>query len=155
MKFISSENEKKKRMRFSSLGIVNNVGFDDEKERKNKIETKHSSFFLFRMNSSDIIEPKLHCYLYRFAGFLILLASVINLLVMVRYFIQRCFGVKNRFLNRLSPIINGMFISSILVIITGIPLVVFQCFRCRPLLAYELLCHIHGFMCLATGLFNM
>lgn len=108
------------------------------------------------MNSSDIIQPKLHCYLYRFAGFLLLLASMINLLVMVRYFIHRCFNEKNRFiLSRLSPIINGMFISSILVIITGIPLVVFQCFKCRPLLAYEFLCHIHGFMCLATGLFNM
>ena len=126
------------------------------REKKQDRNQTFLFFFLFRMNSSDIIEPKLHCYLYRFAGFLLLLASVINLLVMVRYFIQRCFNEKNRFLlNRLSPIINGMFISSVLVIITGIPLVVFQCFKCRPLLAYELLCHIHGFMCLATGLFNM
>lgn len=110
------------------------------------------------MNSSstDIAGMKLHCNLYRFAGFLLLLASLINLFIMIRYFLHRYVREKHRFIvNRLSPIINGMSISSILVIFTGIPLVVIQCFLCRPFLSHEWICKIHGFMCLSTGLFNM
>lgn len=108
------------------------------------------------MNSSEVIISEIHCHLYRFAGTLLLFASVFNIFVMIRYYIRQYSNEKNRFLlNRLSVIINGMFISSILVIFTGIPIVVFQCFQCRPYLAYEFLCQIHGFMCLATGLFNM
>lgn len=95
---------------------------------------------------------KVHCSLYRFAGFLLLMASLINLFINIRYFIYR----NKRFItNRLSSIIIGMLISSILVIFTGIPLVVIQCFICRPFLSYEFICQIHGFICFATGLFNM
>ena len=110
------------------------------------------------MNSSlnETKISKLHCNLYRFAGFLLLLASVINLLIMGRYILHQYFNRKYHFIpNRLSPIIIGMFITSLLVILTGIPLVVFQCFVCRPYLSTEIICKIHGFMCFSTGLFNM
>ena len=108
------------------------------------------------VSSNDIAITKTQCNLYRFVGFLLLLASLINLFIMIRYFIHRYYERKNRFLiNRLSPIIIGMSISSILVIFTGIPVVVLQCFLCRPFLSYEMICKIHGFMCLSTGLFNM
>jgi hypothetical protein len=100
------------------------------------------------LSSNDIIITKIQCNLYRFAGFLLLLASLINLFIMIQYFIHRQY-------NRLSPIIIGMLISSTLVIFTGIPLVVIQCFICRPFLSYEMICKIHGFMCFSTGLFNM
>ncbi len=108
------------------------------------------------LSSNDIVINKFHCNLYRFAGFLLLFASLINLFIMIQYFINRYNNNKNRFMiNRLSSIIIGMLISSILVIFTGIPLVVIQCFICRPFLSYEIICKIHSFICFATGLFNM
>jgi hypothetical protein len=108
------------------------------------------------ISSSSIIITQIHCSLYRFAGFLLLVASIINLCISCRYFNRRYSNKKTRFTtNRLSPIIIGMLISSILVIFTGIPLVVIQCFTCRPYFSYEIICKIHGFICFATGLFNM
>ena len=108
------------------------------------------------LSSNNVTITKLQCNLYRFAGFLLLLASLINLFIIIRYFIQRYANQKHRFIvNRVSPIIIGTLISSILVIFTGIPLVVLQCFMCRPLLSHEMLCKIHGFMCFSTGLFNL
>ena len=106
--------------------------------------------------SPTMMISNIYCFLYRLAGFLILVASLFNLFVSFRYFIRRYHHRKKRDLTkRLSHIITGMLISSILVIFTGIPLVVIQCFTCRPYLSYEIICKIHGFMCFATGLFNM
>ena len=106
--------------------------------------------------SRTIMISNIYCNLYRFAGLLLLVASLFNLFVSSRYFIRRYFHPKKRDLTkRLSHIITGMLISSILVIFTGIPLVVIQCFTCRPYLSYESICRLHGFMCFATGLFNM
>jgi hypothetical protein len=114
---------------------------------------------LFNMNVSTSFMPMIshiHCYLYRFVGSLLLMASLINLYVSVRYFLrQYCYENKRLHKRRFSHILTSMLISSILVIFTGIPLVVIQCFSCRPYLAYEFICHIHGFICFATGLFNM
>jgi len=104
------------------------------------------------LSSNNIVITKFHCNLYRFAGFLLLVASLINLFINFRYFIYQNKSFTN---NRLTSIIIGMLISSILVIFTGIPLVVFQCFICRPYLSYEIICKIHGFICFSTGLFNM
>jgi hypothetical protein len=103
------------------------------------------------LSSNDFVITNLHCNLYRFAGFLLLVASLSNLCISFRYFHR-----KHRVtINRLSPIIIGTLISSILVIFTGLPLVIIQCFICRPYLSYEIICKIHGFISFSTGLFNM
>jgi succinate dehydrogenase/fumarate reductase cytochrome b subunit len=108
------------------------------------------------ISSSNSLITKLQCNLYRFVGTLLLFVSLINLFVSIRYFIYRYRNKNKRLIvNRLSSIIIGMLISSILVIFTGIPLVVIQCFACRPYLSYEMICKIHGFICFCTGLFNM
>ncbi len=108
------------------------------------------------LSSTNVLITKIHCNLYRFAGFLLLVACLINLFINFRYFIHGYYHRNKRFINnRLSSIILGMLISSILVIFTGIPLVVIQCFICRPYLSYEIICKIHGFICFSTGLFNM
>ena len=68
------------------------------------------------LSSDNILITNIHCDLYRFAGFLLLIASLINLFISCRYFIRGYYNQKKRFfINRLSPIIIGMLISSILV----------------------------------------
>jgi hypothetical protein len=107
-------------------------------------------------NNNNILITKLHCNLYRVGGFLLLFFSLINLLISFRYFTYRYYNKKQRvIINHLSSIIMGMLISSILVIFTGIPLLIIQCFTCRPYLFNEILCKVHGFVCFATGLYNM
>ena len=100
--------------------------------------------------------PNNYCILYRFiAGFLVSV-SFIDLFVICRYLIKRYFYQTEYFdSNRLSSIMIGVSISSLLIIFTAEPSVVIQCLICQPTLYDGLFCKIHGFMCFSTGLFNM
>jgi hypothetical protein len=97
-----------------------------------------------------------HCTLYRFVGTLLLLTSLINLLVTFRYFIKRYYNRQKEFSpNRLSCILIGMSVSSILVVFAAVPFVVAQCFSCHPHLNNEIFCKLHAFICFSSGLFHM
>jgi hypothetical protein len=99
---------------------------------------------------------KIHCIIYRIFGCLLLGVSLINLIVIFHYFIKRYYNQKKSFVhNRLSPIMIGMAISSFLIIFTAEPLVVIQCFSCKPSLNDDLFCKMHGFICFGTGIFNI
>ena len=108
------------------------------------------------MSSNTVRLSTTSCILYRFVGCLLLLTSLINLLVTFRYFIKRYYNRHKEFLpNRLSPIMIGMSISSILVIFAAVPVIVAQCFSCQPYLNDAIFCKLHAFICFSTGLFNM
>ncbi|CAF3726433.1 unnamed protein product [Adineta steineri] len=98
----------------------------------------------------------IECIFYRGIGFALLIASLINLYVTFRYFIKRYYHREHHVVsNRLSPIMIGMLISSIVIIFLAIPVAIVQCFTCRDYSSHEILCKLHGFICFTTGLFNM
>ncbi|CAF2765359.1 unnamed protein product [Rotaria sp. Silwood2] len=110
------------------------------------------------MNTSlnSIVITTIHCSLYRFLGFILLIASCTNLFITFRYLTSRYFTKTKHFtINRSSPVISGMLFSSTLVIFTTVPFVIMQCFTCQAYFSHEIICKMHGFVCFCAGLFNM
>ncbi len=111
------------------------------------------------MNSTTINTirlPKTDCMIYRCVACVLLGVSLINLIVLCRYFLKRYYDRKKYFVpNRLSPIMIGMSIGSLLIIFTAEPFIIAQCFTCQPTLHDDFFCKMHGFVCFSIGLFNM
>lgn len=97
-----------------------------------------------------MIVLKTNCLFYRFAGSILSITSIFTIILTFRYFVRRCQkGLP------LSPILLGMLISLILILCTGIPVVLIQCFTCQPLKTYIEICKINAFICFSVGTFNM
>lgn len=100
--------------------------------------------------------PKSHCVLYRVFACILLGVSLVNLIAIFRYYLKQYYNAHKSFiLNRLSPIMIGMSISSLLITFTATPFIIAQCISCRPSLNHEIFCKMHGFICFSTGIFNM
>lgn len=98
----------------------------------------------------------LSCLFYRIVGSLLTLTSLGTILLTIHYFISRCIRKRKRLpVLPLSPILIGMLISLILILCTGFPLILIQCFTCRPLNNHMIICKINAFICFAIGNFNM
>lgn len=103
-----------------------------------------------------MIGSPLTCVFYRIAGSAICLVAVFALILTIRYFYHRYRRYQYQLpLLPLSPILIGMLVSLILISFTGIPVVLIQCFTCRPLVTYSSVCKINAFICFAVGTFNM
>jgi hypothetical protein len=106
--------------------------------------------------SDNMIGSPLTCLFYRFAGTLLCCTVIFTLILTIRYFYHRYRRYQQRLpLLHLSPILIGMLISLLMISCTGIPIVLIQCFTCRPFSTYEFLCRINAFICFAVGTFNM
>jgi hypothetical protein len=105
---------------------------------------------------SDLIGSPITCTFYRFAGLGLCCTAVFTLVLTVRYFHQRYIRSRKGLpLLRLSPILIGMLISLVLISCTGLPVVLIQCFTCRPFKTYIALCQVNAFICFSIGTFNM
>ena len=103
-----------------------------------------------------MIGSPLTCLFYRLAGSLLCFTSLFTIILTIRYFYHRNRRQKQGLpLLRLSPILIGMLISLVVISCTGIPLVLIQCFTCRPFRTYVTICKINAFICFAVGTFNM
>jgi O-antigen/teichoic acid export membrane protein len=102
-----------------------------------------------------VVSP-MSCLFYHFAGLLLTCTSILALILTFRYFVRRYRRrQKGLPLLPLSPILIGMLISLMMILCTGIPLVLIQCFTCRPLKTYIGICKINAFICFSVGTFNM
>jgi hypothetical protein len=96
------------------------------------------------------------CLIYRIFGSLLSCTSLLTIILTIHYFILRYRRHKKGLkLLPLSPILIGMLISLIMILCTGFPLILIQCFTCRQLKTYPIICKINGFLCFAIGNFNM
>lgn len=103
-----------------------------------------------------MIGSPLTCLFYRFAGSSICFVAVFAIALTIRYFCHRYQRYRRGLpLLPLSPILIGMLVSLLLISVTGIPVVLIQCFTCRPLIIYTSICKINAFICFAVGTFNM
>jgi hypothetical protein len=96
------------------------------------------------------------CVFYRVVGLLLTCTSLFTIVLTFRYFFRR-YRRYRKGLSRLplSPILIGMLISLMMILCTGIPVALIQCFTCRPLKTYLVICKINAFICFAVGNFNM
>jgi hypothetical protein len=103
-----------------------------------------------------MITSPLACIFYRLAGMFLCYISISTIILIFRYFLRRYRRRKQQLpISPLSPILIGMLVSLILISCTGIPLVLIQCFTCRPFKTYTAVCKINAFICFAVGTFNM
>lgn len=103
-----------------------------------------------------MIGSPLACLFYRFAGSVLCFSSLFTIVLTMRYFYHRYRRYQQgQQLLRLSPILIGMIISLLIISCTGIPLVLVQCFTCRPFRTYDIICKMNAFICFAVGTFNM
>jgi len=96
------------------------------------------------------------CLFYRFTGLVLICTSIFTIILTFRYFFhryRRC--QKGLPILPLSPILIGMLISLMMILCTGIPLALIQCFTCRPLKTYIGICKDNAFICFDVGTFNM
>jgi hypothetical protein len=102
-----------------------------------------------------IVSPS-SCIFYRFAGSLLTCTCIFTIIITFRYFFHRYRRYQNGLrILPLSPILIGMLISLMMILFTGIPLILIQCFTCRPLKMHIGFCKINAFICFAIGNFNM
>ena len=96
------------------------------------------------------------CLFYRIFGSLLSCTSLFTIILTIRYFFLRYRRYKKGLaILPLSPVLIGMLISLFVILCTGFPLILIQCFTCRPLKTYPIICKINGFLCFAIGNFNM
>lgn len=96
------------------------------------------------------------CFFYRFGATWMCLIAMFTFVLTIRYFYHRYQRHRSNLpLLPLSPILIAMLISLILISVTGIPVVLIQCFTCRPLVLYPIICKINAFIAFAVGTFNM
>jgi len=103
-----------------------------------------------------MIISRTSCLFYRSAGSLLTFTSVFTIILTFRYFFHRYRRHQKALpLLPLSPILIGMLISLMMILCTGIPLVLIQCFTCQPFKTYIGICKINAFICFSVGTFNM
>ena len=96
------------------------------------------------------------CVFCRIAGSLLSCACVFAIILTFRFFFHRYRRRQQKLpVLPLSPILIGMLISLVMISCTGIPIVLIQCFTCRPLKTYTGICKMNAFICFAVGIFNM
>lgn len=97
-----------------------------------------------------------NCLFYRIVSFLLTCTSMFTIVLTFRYFFRRYRRYqKGLTILPLSPVLIGMLISLMMILCTGFPLILIQCFTCRPFKTYSSICKINSFICFAAGNFNM
>lgn len=98
----------------------------------------------------------LSCVFYRVVGSLLAVTTFGTILLTIHYFVCRYIRRRKHLpVLPLSPILIGMLISLLLILCTGFPLILIQCFTCRPINNHMMICKINAFICFAIGNFNM